>query len=460
MSKVSISTAIRNVLKKLGRDKVLLTDEAKCVYASDVTPFKRLPSAIIFPEDINDVLHTITIASEYNIPVTPRGAGSGMSGGAVSCEDGWVLSFTKMKKIISIDPVDKTVLLEPGVVTSALQDEAAKYSLFYPPDPSSYKFCTIGGNIAENAGGLRCLKYGVTADYILGLEIVDYSANVYHTGILSNEDIPVDLTPLFCGSEGMLGLVTKAALKLIDQPKHLSTALVEFPTAADAANSVTEILNLGILPCIMEFIDRQTLQAIIKHIKLDITPDAKSVLIMEFDDSEDKNTLSIRKVKEICQLNSSLQFKQAETAPERDTLWKLRRSISPSLTRIAPDKINEDIAIPRGRLAEFMLFIENLSEEMSMPIPVYGHAGDGNFHVNFLYDKNNHEEYSHVKKGVVKVFKKVISLGGTITGEHGVGLSKKEYLPFQLTRENIRLHKDIKRFLDKKNLLNPDKMFI
>ena len=460
MSKVSNRTAIKNVLKQLGKNKVFLTEEAKHVYASDVTPFKRLPSAVIFPEDINDVLNTIKIAAEYNVPVTPRGAGSGMSGGAVPCENGWVLSFTKMKKIISVDPVDKTALVEPGVVTAALRDEAAKYNLFYPPDPSSYKFCTIGGNIAENTGGLRCLKYGVTADYVLGLEIVDYSGNVYHTGILSFEDLPIDFTPLFCASEGMLGLIVKAALKLIDLPINMSTALVEFPSAANAADSVTDILNAGFLPCIMEFIDRQTLQAVINYIKLDLTPEAKAVLVMEFDDSLEKNELSIRGAKEICQQNSSLRFKQAETAPERDSLWKLRRSISPSLTRIASGKINEDIAIPRGRLAEFIRFIEQLSEELSIPIPVYGHAGDGNLHVNFLYDKQNQEEYSRVQKGVISVFHKVISYNGTITGEHGVGLSKKEYLPMQFTDENLQLHKDIKNLLDKRNLLNPDKMFV
>lgn len=450
--------AIKTLEQILGKKNVLFSLESRLVYASDVTKFRRLPSVVVFPRSVEDVVQIVKTARRFQLPITARGAGTGMSGGAVPSVDGLVISFSRMNKILEIDYTNKIAFVEPGVVTSKIQDEVLKKGLFYPPDPSSYKICTIGGNIAENAGGLRCLKYGVTSDYILGLEIIDYEGERYTTGILANSEDEIDMTPVFCGSEGMLGLVVKAALKLIDAPKSFITMSVEFPSAVSAAKTVTAILNSGHIPCILEFIDKQTLDAITGFIKIDLSPAANAVLLIEFDESPDLNAQLADKTADICMNNGAFNIKIASSPEERDNLWKLRRAISPSLTRIASGKINEDIAIPRGRIEELIAFIEKLSAEMGRIIPVYGHAGDGNLHVNFLYDVKNPEDVQSAKTGVEKLLREVVRLEGTISGEHGIGLAKQPYLPLQLSDSSLKLHRRLKLSFDPVGIFNNDKM--
>lgn len=442
----------------MGKHKILVTDEARLVYASDVSKARRLPAAVVFPECTRDVIELVRFARKHDLPLTPRGAGTGMSGGAVPANGGLVLSFARMNKILEIDVSARTAVVEPGVITAQIQDEALKYGLFYPPDPSSYKICTVGGNIAENAGGLRCVKYGVTADYIIGLEIADQNANVITTGCLSQNYSPIDLTQIFCGSEGMLGIITKAALKLLKAPESLLTLAVEFPSPVKAAEAVTAILNAGILPCILEFIDSQALQAVLNSFKIELSSDTNALLLIEFDEGSEKNQQLSKQTGQICNKFAALSLRTAQNPADRDNLWHIRRSISPSLTKLASGKINEDVSVPRGKIARLVEFAGNLSNELKIPIPVYGHAGDGNLHVNFMYDSKNPQESDKIHSGVEKLMKEVIRLNGTISGEHGVGLAKQAFLPMQLSGESMNLHQEIRSLFDNRSILNSDKM--
>ncbi len=453
-----ISQVVRDLKKRLGKHKILITDEARLVYAADVSKERRLPSAVVFPECTQDVIELVRIAKKHGIQLTARGAGTGMSGGAVPVENGLVISLARMNKILEIDTADRTAIAEPGVITAQIQDEVLKHGLFYPPDPSSYKICTIGGNIAENAGGLRCVKYGVTSDYIIGLEIIDQNANIITTGCLSRESSSIDLTQIFCGSEGMLGIITKAALKLLEAPKSLLTLSVEFPSSVKAAEAVTAVLNAGILPCIMEFIDSQTLQAILNSAKMELSPDTKAMLLIEFDEDLENNKQLSKQTEQICNEFSALSIRTAKNPADRDSLWDIRRSISPSLIKLASGKINEDVSVPRGKIARLVEFAGNLSAELQIPIPVYGHAGDGNLHVNFMYDSKNPNEIKKIHRGVEKLMKEVIRLNGTISGEHGIGLAKQSFLPLQLSTESIDLHQEIRSLFDANSILNSDKM--
>ena len=449
--------ALKSLRRKLGKSKVLAAPETRIVYSSDVNRKGNPPLAVVFPECAEDVSNVVCIAAQYNIPISTRGAGTGMSGGAVPSEGAIVLSMVRMKRIDIFDQ-EKVALVEPGVITAKLQNEALKRSLFYPPDPSSYKICTIGGNIAENAGGLRCLKYGVTADYVLGTEFIDTEGDLIATGYFAGPSSPMDITPLLCGSEGTLGIIVKAALRLIDAPPAHLTMQSEFPTAIDAAKAVTAIMNSRYSPCIMELIDRQTLKAITRFIKLDISPKTGAVLLIEYDEDPDINREMGEKTSQLCRQFGAIDLRIAESEDEREKLWKLRRAISPSLTRLASGKINEDVAVPRGRIAELISFVESLSAELNMPVPTYGHAGDGNLHVNFIFQKEDQAQVKSAYNGVKKVFAEVIKMGGTISGEHGIGLAKRDYLLMQLSPVNMTLQNDVKRCFDPGALFNPDKM--
>ena len=449
---------VKSLRRRLGKSKVFTTPEIEVVYSSDASKKGNFPLAVVFPECAEDVSAVVRIAAEYDTPVSTRGAGTGMSGGAVPSKGAIVLSMVRMKRIRILEE-EKIAVVEPGVITAKLQTEALKRNLFYPPDPSSYKICTIGGNIAENAGGLRCLKYGVTADFVLGTEFINPEGDLIAAGCFTAYGSLIDITPLLCGSEGTLGIIVKAALRLIDAPQAHLTMLAEFPTAIDAAEAVTAILNSRYSPCILEMIDRQTLKAVTSFIKLDISPKTGAVLLIEYDEEADINRELGDKTSQLCRRFGAAGLRIAESEEERENLWKLRRSISPSLTRLASGKINEDVAVPRSGIAELMSFVEALSAELDMPIPTYGHAGDGNMHVNFIFQKEDPAQVETAYQGVKKVFTEVIKMGGTISGEHGIGLAKRDYLTMQLSPANMALQADIKRCFDPGALFNPDKIF-
>ena len=455
----STHPVIRSLKRVLDSHKISASSESLIVYSTDVTKRQQIPSVVVFPETVQDVVNIVKIAGKMALPMTARGAGTGMSGGAVPSVGGIVMSFVKMNRIIKIDRENGYAIVEPGVINFKLQTEVEKLGLFYPPDPSSNKISTIGGNIAENAGGLRCVKYGVTSDYAAGLEYVTSEGKIEYTGDLSDNNNGIDLTRLFCGSEGTLGIITKCMLRLIPAPSARKALSVEFASVVDAAQTVQTLLMKGILPSILEFIDKSTLDVITKYIPMDVSENTEAVLLIEFDDPEEKSLELINAAIRICESHGAMTVKTAKDEKEAEKLWRLRKTISPALSRMTNGKINEDVAVPRGRLVELVDFTNNLAKELEMAIPVYGHAGDGNLHVNFMYDINNPDETERAQRGVEITLKEVVRLGGTISGEHGIGLSKLKYLPLQLDGETIEFYRRLKKSLDPGNILNPGKIF-
>jgi len=446
------------LIKTLGKDKVFTTAENLALYGIDATTFSGDPLAVVLAESTEDIQAAIDFARENELSITPRGAGSGLSGGSVPISGGIVLSCERMKIIESVDSKTKTAIVQPGVVTEKFQREVARYKLFYPPDPSSYKISTIGGNVAENAGGLRCFKYGVTSHYVLGIEYVNSEGEVEQTGILSSKLSNPDITSLLIGSEGTLGVFSRIALRLIQIPEKTVTLTALFLKSEVGLESIDEIINLGLTPSVMEYIDRKSLTAAANHIGVSFPDQAGVMLLIEVDGKKDEVIDTLHQIEAKLKKNA-LVVEVAEDSEDRDRLWNLRRAISPSLVRLATGKIQEDIAVPRGKLAEMSVHLSEISLKRGVEIAVYGHAGDGNLHVVILYSVYNQGEIKTAKLAAQDVYEAAISLGGTITGEHGVGCAKRDYLHLQLSDLNIQLAYQIKKNIDPHELFNPGKIF-
>lgn len=451
-------------LKKLKNalgDKINDSIVERKLYSYDATaiPIEHItPIAVAFPTSSEDIETIVKICYEEDIPIVPRGAGSGLTGGATPVVEGSiVISLEKMNKFY-VDVDNTTAYVEPGVVTSELQDYVESLGLFYPPDPSSFKYSTIGGNIAENAGGPRCLKYGVTREYVLGLEMYIKEGKLLKTGNPIIKDVAgYDLTRLVVGSEGTLGIVSKAILKLIPKPPYKSTIMGIFNNIENIGKSVTKILTSGILPCALEFMDKNSIQAVQKFYPAGIPEDAEGVLLIELDGQKE----SVEKEKmEVSNILKSLgaDVIPAQNPQHEQKLWSARKNIGPALANIKSGKINEDIVFPRIYLSEALQKINEIAKKYNLTIVNFGHIGDGNLHVNILYDKLNKEELARAEKAVDEVFELALHYQGSITGEHGVGLTKKKFLELQLKDVGIELLKAIKQSFDPKNLFNPGKV--
>jgi len=353
------------------------------------------------------------------------------------------------------------VLVEAGVITANLQAEVEKIGLFYPPDPSSIRHSTIGGNIACNAGGPRCLKYGVTGDYVLGLTVVLANGEVLTTGGKPIKDVTgYNLKSLFTGSEGTLGLVTEALLRLISKPKYTLTALAEFTSLAEASQSVNAILAAGIIPATLELMDRTAIACIEDAMHLGLQTDVEASLLIETDGAYELTVLNeITSAVQICEHQGARLVKMAQSEDERNKLWEARRSISPALARISPNKLGEDITVPRSAIPEVVLRLRKISKEFNLPIVIFGHAGDGNLHPNILFDKRQPEQWTKVEKMAIEIFKASLAVGGTLSGEHGVGMLKRPYMEQALGSVSLDLQRKIKQALDPLNILNPGKVF-
>lgn len=439
------------------KEKVLTSPEDLALYGVDATNFKGLPVAVVLAESASDIIEVVNFANSNEYTITPRGTGSGLSGGCVPIEGGIVLSCERMNKIERIDEKKRTVIVQPGVVTEKLQLEAAKCKLFYPPDPSSYKISTIGGNVAENAGGLRCFKYGVTSHYVLGIEYINAQGETLRTGQFEEKPSEPDLTPLLIGSEGTLGIFTKIKLRLIPAPEHTQTILAYFKDSESGLSTVEQIIQAGITPAVMEFIDPIALKAAASFIKAHFPENAAAQLMFEIDGSHSEVESNSRQLKEVL-LKNAVKVVSATDPKERNQLWELRRAISPSLIRVASGKIHEDIAVPRSKILDMSKLISQIGSKRGVKIAVYGHAGDGNMHVVILFDSIDKKAANIATAASEDVFKAAISLGGTISGEHGIGCAKKEYLKWQLSDINLHLSHQIKRAFDSKNILNPGKI--
>ena len=455
-----ISNTVKSELSRIvGETNASFSREELVCYAYDATNKLSLPDAVVFPSTAEEISLILKMANSEGFPVIPRGAGTGFSGGSVPVEGGVVVSFERMKKIIEIDTENLIAVVEPGVVTWDLQQAVEKLGLFYPPDPSSLKFSTIGGNIAECAGGPRAVKYGVTKDYVLGLEAVLPTGEIINTGVRTAKGVVgYDLTKLLVGSEGTLGIVTKAILKLLPLPEATKTMLVAFPTMVGGAKAVSAIIRGKVVPSTLEIIDRVSIRCVEEYKKAGL-PDVEAMLLIEVDGPKDGIERDCATVEAICREYGATEFQAAEGKDEVKKLWEARRSISASLYRIKPNKINEDIVVPRSKIAELVEGLGRISKDRGVLIASFGHAGDGNIHVNVMYDKKNESESAAAEAAVVDVFKLTLDLSGTISGEHGVGTAKQKYLEMELTPAVIEAMKSIKSSLDPKGVLNPGKIF-
>jgi len=448
-----------SLAKLIGGEKVTTTAASIAEHSTDKWSASHPPDVVVFAESTADVSAVLAFANERKIPVTTRGAGVGYVGGAVPIFGGIVLSTARMNRILGIYPEDGVAIVQPGVITRTLQDAVHAVGWEYPPDPASLKECSLGGNIATNAGGPRCLKYGVTRSYVLGLEVVLADGQILRTGgRLHKNKTGFDLIGLFTGSEGMLGVVTEATLRLIQKPASRGMLAAIFPDYALAAAAVQAILNAGHLPSALEITDAFTLEAARKRLGAEVFPPGNAHLIVEIDGRPAAVTSEIE---ELYQLLDSLGATFIERAPDEascERIWKLRREFSYSLRDTGLTKLNEDIVVPRSKLVELVTFARQLEAETSIPIACFGHAGDGNIHTNLMVkDYNDPETRERADAALDLLFTWVLEQGGAITGEHGVGLAKKRWIHQALGEVSFDTHRALKNALDPNDILNPGK---
>ncbi|MEO5358419.1 MAG: FAD-binding protein [Nitrospirae bacterium YQR-1] len=428
-------------------------------YGYDASGLDNCPTTVVWPINTLDVIKTVKFARENGLKIIPRGAGSGMTGGSVPGKDSLVISFEKMNRILEVDTGNLSVIVEPGVINGHLQGELEDTGFFYPPDPASLNICTIGGNVAENAGGPRALKYGVTRDYVMQLEAVLPDGRLISTGVQTSKGVVgYDLTRLLVGSEGTLAVVTKIRLRILPAPETVVTILCAFDSIESAGKTVSKVIASGVLPRTMEIMDRMTLMAVNRYKNVGFPENVDAMLLIELDGNRRAIVQEAEKVSNIC---SSFEgkIKIAEDNTSREMLWEARRAVSPALYKISPTKINEDIVVPISRVADILVTIQKFSEKSGIPIACFGHAGDGNIHVNVMTDRSNKESVLKSEKIVREIFKATLDMGGTISGEHGIGLTKAKYIDMELDSVNLEVMKGIKKLFDPGNILNPGKVF-
>jgi glycolate oxidase len=454
----------KRTLKELegivGKQYVLTSPEDLVAYSYDGTFAEHRPEFVVRPDSTEQVSAVLKVANREGISVVPRGMASGLAAASIPFAGGMALDTCRMNRILEIDEVNFTVTTQAGVITQILADTVAKKGLFYPPDPSSIKQSTLGGNAACNAGGPRCLKYGVTADYVMGLTVVLADGRVLKMGGKAIKNVTgYNLTQLFVGSEGTLGVITELILKLLPLPRVARTAKAVFPKLADASRCVNAILCAGITPATIELMDETTISTIEEAMHLGLPLDVEAILIIESDGMDAAVvTQEIETIAEICNDTGAREVEVARTEAERNALWAARRSISPSLGRRAPNKLGEDISVPRSAIPEAVAAIKEISRRIGIPIAIFGHAGDGNLHPNILFDKRDPEQVTKVKRAAAEIFGVALRLGGTLSGEHGVGSLKLPFLEKDVGPIFVDVMAAIKKAIDPKNILNPGKV--
>jgi len=456
----SLSRCIADISAILGDDRVTTNTEDRHCYSYDGSNVTHLPDAIVFPQSTEQVSRVMERASHHRIPVVPRGAGSGMTGGIVPVAGGIVMAMAGMNKIIEIDADNQIGIVEPGVVTGDLQKAVGRLGLMYPPDPASLSYCTIGGNAAECAGGPSAVKYGVTKDYIIGLEVVLPSGSIINAGARTEKSVVgYDLTRLFICSEGTLGIITKLIVRLLPLPPHKETFLLSSSSLARTTGLVARILNAGISPCTLEYMDKTAIRIVADMMSSPPPSTTQAMLIVEIDGEKSVVRERVARLRELLAQEDGFAVTHAVNREEIDHLWQARRAISPACFKLKPHKISEDVAVPRSRIPELVAEIETLSAELDLIMLSFGHAGDGNIHVNIMLDRDDPDEMQRAAVAKKKVFEKAIGLGGTLSGEHGIGLSKAPYLAMEVNAETMAVMKQIKKLFDPHNILNPGKIF-
>jgi glycolate oxidase len=452
---------VLNELKNIvGQDNVFTALADRITHSYDATQKRHLPEAVVYAGSTAAVSSILKLANRHRIPVLPRGAGSGFTGGSLPVQGGIVLVLTRMDRILDIDTENLTAEVEPGVVTAELQRQVERRGLFYPPDPASKEFCTMGGNVAECAGGPRCVKYGVTRDYVLGLEVVTPAGDIIHTGGRTLKNVVgYDLTRLFVGSEGTLGIVTKILVRLLPKPAAKKTMLIQFESIDGAAQSVAAIIGAKIIPATLEFMDAATIACIREASKIPLPEDCRAVLIIEVDGDTETIDRQAERILAVIQPFGILETRIAAGDEEAEEIWQMRRIVSPSLRKMGPDKFNEDIVVPRSRVPDMIRILERISAEYNVAIVNFGHAGDGNIHVNIMVDLQENGMAEKVEKVLDEVFRAAVGLRGSISGEHGIGTAKARFLSMELDAATLSSMQRIKEAFDPNNILNPGKIF-
>jgi len=453
------SKIIDEIREIVGKENAMDSLEERQCYSYDARTDGIVPDLVVFPSSAEEVSRIMKLANRHGFPVIPRGQGTGLTGGSIPVVEGVVLVFTRMNRILEIDTENLIAVVEPGVITFNLQQEAAKQGLFYPPDPASYKYSSMGGNVAECAGGPNSLKYGVTRDYVIGLEVVTATGEILNTGVRTMKGVVgYDLTRLIVGSEGTLGLVTKITVKLIPLPEAKATILALFNEVEDAARAVSAIIAAKVIPSTIEFMDRASIRCSEKASPMGIPEEIGGLLLIEVDGNEEAVAPQVGKVKDILVARKVVRCDVTRDPVEADRLWQARRVLSQATYNLNPVKIAEDVVVPRSHIPTLIRSLEALEKKYGIPILSFGHAGDGNFHVSIMI-KDTPEDRHKAEEAVRDIFAETVRLGGTLSGEHGIGTSKAAYLNMELSPQVIAAMKAIKTLFDPNNILNPGKIF-
>ncbi|HXZ35766.1 MAG TPA: FAD-linked oxidase C-terminal domain-containing protein, partial [Thermodesulfobacteriota bacterium] len=453
-----LSKTVKDELKAIvGEGRYFDNKEDLLMYSYDAFMVKAMPEVVLLPVSTEEVSRIMKVASREKIPVTPRGAGTNLTGGSVPTRGGMTLAFTKMNRILDIDKENRNAVVQPGVINMEFQKELAKKGLYYPPDPGSMAVTTMGGNVAENAGGPRAVKYGVTKDYLLGLEVVLASGEVLRTGGKTLKNVTgYNLTQLFCGSEGTLGLITEMTLKLIPLPETKRTLQAAYKNMSDAGRTISKVFEIGILPVALEILDKTFINIIEDYTHLGLPREAEALLLIEVDGPETAVVPQSERLTKLCQEMGAHEVKVAKTVAENDEIWRARRSAYGAEARLRPTAIAEDCTVPVGNLVAMFHEVAKIAEKYKLLIPIVAHAGDGNLHPQILTDIRDKEEMERVMKAIDEISIKAVELGGTLTGEHGIGIAKREILPLELGEAAMEVTRNIKKAFDPLNILNPD----
>lgn len=445
----------------MAAERVHSTPEDLAVYGYDGTWALHRPDAVVSPLTTEEVAAVVSVACEVGVPVVPRGGGTGLAGGSVPVQGGVVLNMTRMNRLLEMDRPNMVAVVQPGIVNAQLQAAAEKVGLFYPPDPQSLKQCTIGGNIATSAGGPRCLKYGTTKDYVLGLQVVLADGRTIRTGgKMMKVQTGYNLTQLFVGSEGTLGVITEATLRLVPKPRYKGTVMAVFSRLHDAAEAVNRVLQAGIVPLALEMMDNLCIQAVEAYKPFGLPQNAETILLIDQDgNSSELVQQELGEIAGLCRAGGAIDVRQATTSVESEALWAARRAVSPAISRLKPNKLGEDISVPRAQIPAMVDKVTEIATRHRLLIPLFGHIGDGNLHPNILCNLRDPEEMERVQHAAREILEAAVALGGTLSGEHGIGVLKREFLHESLDATTIEVMERVKWALDPHNRLNPGKIF-
>jgi glycolate oxidase subunit GlcD len=454
------SSVLSELASAVGAEWVIGDPDRLLVYEADAqTAHNRAPEAVVFPNDTEEASKVARVLHRHRIPMIPRGSGTGLSGGALAIQGGVVVSTSRMNQILEVDPENRRALVQCGVLNSDLSHASAPFGLHYAPDPSSQTACTIGGNVAENSGGPHCLKYGVTSRYITGLKVVLPDGDQVWLGGQGREAPSFDLVGLFVGSEGCFGLATEVEVALVPLPEATRTLLAIFETLEDAARAVTSIVSEGLLPAALEIVDQNTIRAVEASIFAAGYPtDAGAALVVEFDGIDAGLDREAEKAQKCCEAAGAREVRRAESSEERMALWKGRKKSFGAMGRLAPDLLVQDATVPRTRLPEVMGKIAEIAQKYDIQVANVFHAGDGNLHPNIVFDRRDPEETARVEEASGHIMKACVEVGGTITGEHGVGADKRKYMPLVFNPEEMEVLRQVKAVFDPHGLCNPGKV--